>query len=58
LIWKNIPKVDILVTHCPPYKILDKADSGKHGGSKALRNKVLEIKPKFHLFGHIHEGSG
>lgn len=41
LVWKDIPEVDILITHCPPYGIMDKADSGKHGGSESLRNKVF-----------------
>lgn len=27
-------------------------------GCKDLRKKVDEIKPKYHLFGHIHEGYG
>jgi Icc-related predicted phosphoesterase len=47
-----------LVTHGPPYGILDKTDGGKHGGSEFLLKEVLRIKPKLHLFGHIHEGRG
>ena len=58
-IWGSIPEgVDILVTHCPPYKILDESKKGKYGGSKGLREVVEKRKPKFHIFGHIHQGRG
>lgn len=41
VIWSKIPKdVDILVTHCPPYGILDKSNNGKFGGSNALKTVV------------------
>jgi Icc-related predicted phosphoesterase len=50
--------VDILVTHSPPFGILDTSAKGRHGGSKALREVTLSRKPKFHIFGHIHEGRG
>lgn len=56
--WDLIPSnIDILMTHMPPKHILDKTSSGKHWGSSSLREKVLkEIKPKVHVFGHVHEG--
>ena len=44
---------NVLITHSPPYGILD-----LHLGSKELLNKVKEVKPKYHLFGHIHEDGG
>ncbi len=50
--------MDILVTHCPPFGILDKANSNKNGGSKALQAISAHRKPKYHIFGHIHEGKG
>lgn len=57
--WVDIPKVDILVTHGPPYGIADlgKVDS-KHLGCPSLLQKIKEIRPKYHLFGHIHESGG
>ena len=58
MVWGEIPQVDILLTHCPPFRILDKTDANINVGSEALRKKVFEIKPKFHLFGHIHESKG
>jgi Icc-related predicted phosphoesterase len=51
-------KVDILVTHWPPYGILDKVFKRERGGSKGVLKFVKEIKPKIHIFGHIHEGYG
>lgn len=50
--------VDILVTHGPPKGILDNTVSFdnyiEQVGDRALLSKVLEIKPKYHIFGHIH----
>ena len=62
--WNLIPDdIDILVTHSPPYGILDEtydpvARLFKQCGSKSLLKRVCEIKPKLHVFGHIHEGYG
>lgn len=47
--------VDILITHSPPYGILDTNVEGKKCGSKSLYEKLKEIKPLLHIFGHIHE---
>jgi Icc-related predicted phosphoesterase len=47
-------KIDILVTHCPPYKILDKTYKNKYIGSLTiLEDLILRVKPKIHIFGHI-----
>jgi Icc-related predicted phosphoesterase len=58
--WDLIPDdIDILITHSPPYGILDEADEySGHLGCPDLLEAVLRIKPKFHLFGHIHNGAG
>lgn len=54
---QNIAKIpantDVLITHCPPYGILDFDDNINYG-SEELLTKVNEITPQFHLFGHIH----
>ena len=61
VVWDSVPKCDILVTHGPPKGILDVCeDKDKrkryiHSGCKSLMNKVLEIKPMIHAFGHIHD---
>lgn len=57
--WKDIPTgVDILVTHGPPKGILDLTENSDgtlfQCGCKSLLNRVKEVKPRFHVFGHIH----
>ena len=52
---------DILVTHSPPYSILDRGGEYNHQlGSVALYNeyRLKRISPKIHVFGHIHEAQG
>ena len=56
--WNKIPPdTDIIVTHSPPYGIMDIAWR-KNLGCPILLEKVNEVKPLVHLFGHIHEGRG
>ena len=55
--------VDILITHGPPHRILDQVDSRgpnayEYVGCELLMDKIRKIKPKVHVFGHIHEQSG
>ena len=58
--WDLIPDdVDILITHGPPFGKLDYVPYNNiNVGCEELLLKVQQIKPKIHLFGHIHEGSG
>jgi Icc-related predicted phosphoesterase len=59
--WEAIPDdTDVLITHSPPYSILDLVPyQGECHGSPSLYKEVVErIKPKIHCFGHIHEGYG
>ncbi|MFN0203866.1 MAG: metallophosphoesterase, partial [Bacteroidia bacterium] len=58
--WALIPEnTDILITHGPPYGILDKVvRDNSPVGCRDLLKKVQEIQPKYHIFGHIHEGRG
>lgn len=57
--WKKIPAdVDILLTHGPAYGLLDLNVDEQHTGDKQLLQKILEVKPKVHVCGHIHEGYG
>lgn len=58
--WAMIPSdTDILVTHGPPAGILDLV-MDDIVGSESLRKELYgeRIKPKLHVFGHIHEGYG
>lgn len=59
--FKSIPDdVDILITHSPPWGVLDKTTDGDHVGSKALASQVGNMKnpPKLWVWGHIHESYG
>lgn len=58
LVWNKIPgDVDVLITHGPPFSILDVAPNGRVG-CELLYKRVFEVKPKIHVFGHIHDSYG
>ena len=51
---EDIPDdIDIVVTHNPPFGILD-----ENMGSTNILNFIMKAKPKYHLFGHIHSTAG
>lgn len=58
--WDLIPAgTDVLITHGPPYGILDEVlRDPRPVGCRDLLRRVEEIKPRVHVFGHIHEGYG
>jgi len=57
--WNKIPlDTDILITHSPPYSILDKALRGGYEGCADLLYRVRVVEPLYHIFGHIHEAYG
>ena len=57
--WDKIPvNTDILITHGPPNNILDKTTQGTITGCPYLLEKINKIKPKYHIFGHVHEAYG
>jgi Icc-related predicted phosphoesterase len=57
--WDLIPaNTDILITHGPPHGMLDLTVKGTRVGCEELLLAVERIKPKIHLFGHIHEDYG
>lgn len=56
--YSKIPAdVDVLITHMPPYGVLDFDDEINYG-SEELLQRVSEINPRLHLFGHIHRQHG
>jgi Icc-related predicted phosphoesterase len=55
---KLIDENTVLITHGPPWGILDTASDGKNVGSKALRYFIETRPPRLHLFGHIHRTFG
>ncbi|MDL2223807.1 metallophosphatase domain-containing protein [Bacteroidales bacterium OttesenSCG-928-M06] len=58
---KHISKIptdtDVLITHQPPYSMLDFSEN-THYGDPLLLQQVLAIQPQYHLFGHIHQSYG
>jgi hypothetical protein len=60
--WEAIPSdTDILITHGPPSGILDTSGYPHNEpllGCSLLRERVDLIKPKIHVFGHIHGSAG
>lgn len=48
---------DVLITHGPPKYVRD-LSRGEFCGSFVLNQAVYKLKPKLHVFGHIHEGYG
>lgn len=61
-IFQQIPlDTAVLITHGPPQGKLDNvARSFKSfsTGSRTLYNRVKEVSPKLHIFGHIHPNHG
>jgi predicted phosphodiesterase len=58
--WDAIPSnTDILITHGPPFGYLDiPGGQSIRVGCEMLRYRVDELKPKIHVFGHVHGGYG
>ncbi len=58
--------VDILLSHIPPYGVLDRVDSasvspawiGRHAGSKTILEYIRKWQPRYVFCGHIHESEG
>jgi hypothetical protein len=61
-VWQKVPtdgSVDILVTHTPRYGRFDVSVRGNYNvGCEMLANRINDIHPKVHVFGHIHECGG
>lgn len=60
--WKLIPDAaDVLITHGPPNGILDRVPmpyNFENVGCEELRKRVEAVRPRLHVFGHIHCGYG
>ena len=65
-LWNKIPEdTDYVITHGPPAYILDEivnvgwnGEGIEHTGCGHLHNRMIEINPIVHQFGHIHETYG
>ena len=66
LFFQNVGKVDIMLSHQPPYGVLDtvkekhvpKGWRGRHAGSVQLLDYIKKYQPKYVICGHIHEAKG
>ncbi len=58
--WDLVPDdVTLLMTHTPPYGILDKSSAGTMLGCEELRKRVVDLSAmRVHVFGHVHAGHG
>jgi Icc-related predicted phosphoesterase len=58
--WLHIPKdTDVLITHGPPKYMCDYMPWDLTNiGCQDLVDRVMLVKPKLHVFGHIHVGYG
>jgi len=69
-VWDKIPlDIEVLITHSPPYGVLDRVRPSESGagqnlgpsrplGCEELANRLQAVRPKLHIFGHIHDGYG
>jgi Icc-related predicted phosphoesterase len=56
--FEKIPgNTDVLISHSPPFGKLDFCCNGRKG-CVALEGVVNRVRPKMHVFGHIHEQGG
>lgn len=57
--WSRIPgDTDVLITHTPPFGILDVSSRGMVLGCKHLANAAARVAPAIHCFGHVHHSAG
>lgn len=57
--WQYMPEdIDVLITHTPPFGILDKSGEHYSLGCRDLLRKLGRVKMKYHIFGHIHASYG
>lgn len=57
--WRAVPTgIDVLVTHTPPYGVMDQDPRGGRSGCELLRDALVRIRPRLHVFGHLHGTHG
>jgi Icc-related predicted phosphoesterase len=57
--WNQIPpNTDVLITHGPAFGFLDATPSGQRVGCELLYHRIMDVKPKIHVCGHIHHSYG
>jgi predicted phosphohydrolase len=58
--WDQMPDhVDVLITHGPAFGHLDTSGyGGGRAGCEALAQRLEQVQPRLHIFGHIHGNYG
>lgn len=54
----DCPEGAVLVSHSPPYGVVDVSSRGRHLGSVALREAIERTRPRLVACGHIHDAAG
>lgn len=58
-LYEALPaEVDVLVTHGPPWGVLDPGWQAAHAGSTALAAAVSTRNVQHHVFGYLHAAGG
>jgi len=62
-VYDKIPEqTDILVSHGPAWRLGDWVKNRwgvyEHAGSKEMLRALVRVRPKYHIFGHIHVAYG
>lgn len=53
--YKSIPEdVDVLISHGPPWGVLDQCSNGRVG-SMSLYEAIVRVRPQYLITGHVHE---
>lgn len=58
VLLEECPVDSVLISHSPPYGILDVSARGQHLGSRAVRKMIEKKIPRLVVCGHIHESGG
>ncbi|KAK1933567.1 Metallophosphoesterase domain-containing protein 1 [Phytophthora citrophthora] len=57
--WRHIPSdTDVLISHTPPMGHGDLVGYQRVGCADLLKEVETRVRPKLHVFGHVHEGYG
>ncbi len=57
--WEMIPHdTHVLITHSPPFGIMDELDDKTLIGCKNLSERLKELQISVHTFGHVHNDYG
>ncbi|TFK22401.1 Metallo-dependent phosphatase [Coprinopsis marcescibilis] len=56
----SFPNADLLLTHGPPEHVFDFTRTKEHVGCPSLASHLASgrLRPRIHIFGHIHESRG